>query len=99
MKKSYKIILPILLIAIILTGVGIVVKNTTAAENKIFEGVYINNVNVGGMDVNTASKLLEDKFNKNVKDKKIYISYEDKKYTIDYKKLKKILPSKEIRIF
>lgn len=88
MKKSYKIILPILLIAIILTGVGIVVKNTTAAENKIFEGVYINNVNVGGMDVNTASKLLEDKFNKNVKDKKIYISYEDKKYTIDYKKLK-----------
>ena len=88
MKKSYKIILPILLVAIILTGVGIVAKNTKAAENKIFEGVYINNVNVGGLDVNTASKLLEDKFNKSVKDKKIFISYENKKYTIDYKKLK-----------
>lgn len=88
MKKSYKIILPILVIAIIFVSAGIVFKNTAAAEDKIFEGVYISNVNVGGMSANNAVKLLEEKFNKNVTDKKIVISYENQKYTIDYKKLK-----------
>ncbi|MCX7884884.1 MAG: VanW family protein [Caloramator sp.] len=88
MKKGFKIIIPLLLLMIIFVTFGIIFGDTASAQDVIYEGISINGVNVGGMSKEEAKNILEEKFNKHIKNKKIYMSYENYKFIISYKQLK-----------
>lgn len=88
MKRRLKFAIPVLLLIAIFLSLGIIFGNTASAYGTIFEGIYVNGIHVGGMSKEEAKKLLEDKFNNELKNKKIIIQYEDNKFFIDYKTLK-----------
>ncbi|WP_168190172.1 VanW family protein [Caloramator sp. E03] len=88
MKKGFKIIIPVLLLMIISAVFGIILSDTVSAQERIYEGISVNGVNVGGMTKEEAKKVIEEKFNKEIKNKKINIYYENNKFVIDYKTLK-----------
>jgi vancomycin resistance protein YoaR len=86
--KSIKIVLLILLpLLLLIIPAGIIYRDTRTAENKIFDGVYINGEHVGGMSAEDAKTLLEVKYDKPLGDKKISIVHEDYTYHINYDKL------------
>lgn len=88
MKKGFKIIILILMLAIISATVGIILSDTASAQELIYDGISVNGVNVGGMTKEEAKKVLEEKFNKIIKNRKINIYHENNKFVIDYKMLK-----------
>ncbi|MCX7694193.1 MAG: VanW family protein [Caloramator sp.] len=91
MKKGLRnglIIFFSLSILFIVSSVIFLLNSTSKASNKIFEGIYINNEYVGGMTKEEAKKILNEKFNSKLQNRKIDMFYGDKKYSIDFKKLK-----------
>ncbi|SHE77941.1 VanW family protein [Caloramator proteoclasticus] len=91
MKKGLRnglIIFFSLTILFIVSSVIFLLNSTNKASNKIFEGIYINNEYVGGMTKEEANKLLNEKFNSKIQNRKIDMFYGDKKYSIDFKRLK-----------
>lgn len=86
MGKGVKILLYITAAAVaaLLISMGAVFYNTFSTEKNIFKGVYINNINVGGMTKENAQKILEEKFNKPIGDRTITLNSGNLKYPIKY---------------
>jgi vancomycin resistance protein YoaR len=87
-KKGLKIILPLVILAAVFVPLGVILQETASVDNQIYQGVYINGLNVGGMTKEEAAKTLNETLNTKVENKKLNIKYEDKVFTIDYKSLK-----------
>lgn len=87
MKKSLKVVIPLVITFALILPIGIAVNATKAYEDKIFYGVKIKGVDVGGLTVQQAKELIEKKYNIDVKNKKINLNYKDYNYTINYKTL------------
>lgn len=89
MGKGVRILLVITLLAVstLLVSAGIVLYNTSSAKDHIFEGIYVNDVNIGKMSREEAAGVLEEKFNKPVSGKVITLSYEDSEYPLKYSDL------------
>lgn len=88
MGSKLKILIPTGIVVILLLAFGAVSMAVAADDGKILNGVYINKTSVGGMTKDEAGKLISEKYNQNVQNKKITIVYKSKKYSIDYKDLK-----------
>lgn len=87
MEKGFKVLLYSTIAAIIglLIFSGIVLFKTSADEKNIFNGIYINNINIGGKTQAGAIAILQDKLNKPIENKKIYLKSENFTYDIIYK--------------
>lgn len=89
MDKRLKIIVPVIAILLaIIIPFGIMMNKTASAQDRIFEGVQVNGVNLGNMTKEEASKALTEKFNKDIKNKKMVLKHEGESFTIDYNFLK-----------
>lgn len=90
MGKGVKILLYITAAAVgaLLISVGVIFYNTSSAEKNILNGVYVNNINVGGMTRDNAHKILDEKFNKPIGDRTITLSYGNLKHPLKYSELK-----------
>ncbi|KRQ88006.1 Vancomycin B-type resistance protein VanW [Caloramator mitchellensis] len=80
MNKGLKIAIPLLIIALILAFGIILLNETSASSNRIYKGIYINNINVGGMTYDEAYRLLNEKFNIPLQEKVITLKYRDKEF-------------------
>jgi vancomycin resistance protein YoaR len=89
MGKSIKVLLYITIFAVtaLFVSAGVIIYNTSSAEKNIFNGVSINNINVGGMSKDNARKILEEKFNKPISNKIINLNSGKYKYTLQYGEL------------
>lgn len=88
MKTGYKLLIALIFVVLIISGTaGIIFYNTASAENVIFKGVYIEGIDVGGMTKQQAEKLIDEKFNDEIKGGKIALEYKDKKSEISYSKI------------
>lgn len=89
MNKNLKIIIPAAAIILaIIISLGVIMNTTASAQNRIYEGVYVNGVSLGNMTQEEAVKTLADKFNKDIKNKTIIMSHGNDAFTIDYNFLK-----------
>ncbi len=83
-KKIYIIIVSFIVIFIIVISGCILYKlNTT----KIYDGITINGVDVGGLDRDEAIKLLNDKLSKQIRSRKLQLQYNNYRYFIKYDEL------------
>lgn len=89
MGKGVKILLYITIVAVtaLLVSAGVVAYNTISEEKNIFNGVYINNINVGGMTKEDARRILEEEFNKPISSRIISLSAGDLNFKIEYGEL------------
>jgi vancomycin resistance protein YoaR len=87
-KKGLKILIPLVVLVVLFIPLGVIIQDTASADNLIYDGVYINNVYVGGMTKDEAKKALNENLGKKFDNKRINIKYEDKTFVIDYRRLK-----------
>ncbi|MDF2674446.1 MAG: hypothetical protein K0R09_2714 [Clostridiales bacterium] len=89
MGKGVKVLLFITMFVVIalLASAGVIIYNTSTAEKSIFNGVYVNDINLGGMSKEEAHKILEEKLNKPISNRTINLNAEDYKYTLKYEEL------------
>jgi vancomycin resistance protein YoaR len=87
-KKGLKVLIPLVVLAVLFIPLGVMVQDTALAENLIYDGVYINNVYVGGMTKDEAKKVLNENLGKKFDNKRINVKYKDKTFVIDYRRLK-----------
>ncbi len=90
MQKGVRILLYITLLSVIalVISAGALLYNTSSAEDNIFNGIFVNNINIGGLSKEEASRILEEKFNKPISNRTIMLSYEDISYPLKYSDLK-----------
>lgn len=89
MGKGVKILLYTTIFAVtaLLVSAGVIFYNTSSAEKNIFNGVYINNINVGGMTKENARKILDEQFNKPISSKTINLKAGDLNLKLEYGEL------------
>ena len=86
-KKVVIISLILFIIAISFIPIGIALNKTIASENYIYEGIYINDIDVGGMTKDEATKVLYERFSLPIQNKNIKLIYNDKSYNLSFKEL------------
>lgn len=86
MKKKKKIFIGITLafIVIIFTISGTIFCRTSKASKDIYKGIYISDIDVGGMSKEEAKGILEESFNKKLSNGKIVLKYGDNIFDIKY---------------
>ena len=87
MSKKLKILIAILSIAILSVPIGIITMDKLAPKDKIYEGVYINETNVGNLSAKEATEKVTKQYNNELQNKNITAVYEDFSYVIYYKSL------------
>lgn len=89
MSKRVKIIIAILVVAVLSVPIGILVVDKVSAAGTIYSGVQISGTSVGDLTKEEATKVLEEKYNNSIKDKKLEVVYKEKdfSYLIEYKAL------------
>lgn len=89
MGKGVKILLFLTVFAVsaLLVSGGVIFYNTSSEGENIFNGVYINNINVGGMSKEEAQRVLEEKFNNPISNRIITLNTGDLKYKLKYSEL------------
>ena len=87
MSKKLKILIAILSIAILSVPIGIITMDKLAPKDKIYEGIYINETNVGNLSAKEATEKVTKQYNNELQNKNINAVYEDFSYIIDYKSL------------
>lgn len=88
MNKGAKVALIVFILLIISVPVLSAFFKTSANNNKIFKGIYINNENVGDMTREEAIGFLKEKFNKPLQAKTIKFTYQDRIFNTTFKDLK-----------
>lgn len=86
-KKVVIISLILFIVAISFIPIGISLNKTIASENYVYEGIYINDIDVGGMTKEEAAKVLHERFSLPIQNKNIKLMYNDKSYTLSFKEL------------
>lgn len=86
-KKIVIISLILFIIAISFIPIGISLNKTITSENYIYDGIYINDIDVGGMTKEEAAKVLYERFSLPIQNKNIKLIYNDKSYTLSFKEL------------
>jgi len=89
MEKK-KITVAKILILLVIASIGTITyvyKNGSKFNNLILPGVMVENIDLSLKSKNEARNILQKDFGDEVLKKKIYISTDNKVYTIDYKKL------------
>lgn len=91
MKKFLCVVLPIIIIVLGISGYVVysyaydyAIKSET---DTIFQGVHVNDIEVGGLTKEEAKDALINAYQKNLDNKKISITYNDKEYSIGYTEL------------
>lgn len=91
MKKKNIIIIGIVCVALVILGVSIPAYNiyskVKSFENVIYPGVSIQGIDVSGKSIDEAKKMVSDKYQAVVGDKKVNVQAQDKNYSISYSKL------------
>lgn len=91
MKKKNIIIIGALCAIILILGISIPAYNiyskVKSFENVIYPGVKIENIDVSGKTIDEAKKIVSDKYQAVVGDKKVNVKAKDKNYSITYSKL------------
>lgn len=89
MGKGIKVLLFVTMFVVIalLASAGVIIYNTSTAEKNIFNGVYVNDISLGGMSKEEARKVLEEKLNKPISSRTISLNAESYKYTLKYDEL------------
>lgn len=89
MSKRIKIIIAVLVVAILSVPISILIMDSMTPKDRIYEGIQVNGTSVGNLTKAEAVKLLEDKYNNAVKNKRIEVVYDPKNfsYEIDYNSL------------
>ena len=87
MSKKLKILIAILSIAILSVPIGVVTMDKLAPKDKIYEGIYINETNVGNLSAKEATEKVTKQYNNELQNKSINAIYKDFSYVIDYKSL------------
>jgi vancomycin resistance protein YoaR len=77
----------IVLLGAISTYTGYVYQKVKGWENLIYPGLAVENVNLGGLSLMEAKKILDSKYGEVILKKKVDITTDNKVYTIDYSKL------------
>lgn len=88
MKKGLKILIPLVVLLALFIPLGFIMQDTASADNLIYEGVYIKGIHIGGMTKEDARKLLSEKLNTKISNKRINIKHENLTFIIDYRNLK-----------
>lgn len=84
LKSRKMIILSGLTALVLLLSIGTVVYGNVLLKSPvIYENVYVNDVNIGGMSTDDAKKVLENKYIGFADDKKISLAYQDLSQDID----------------
>lgn len=83
-KKKLFIGITMLFIVIILIISGTIFCRTSKASRDIYKGIYINDIDVGGMSKEEAKGILEESFNEKLSNGKLVLKYEDKIFDIKY---------------
>ncbi|WP_066503682.1 VanW family protein [Abyssisolibacter fermentans] len=83
MRKFSKLLLFVPIIIIAVFGVFYFKLNT----DKIYDGISVNDVNIGGLNKKEAVTLLENEINLQLENNKMQLKYEDKVYNFNYKQL------------
>ncbi|GKU27155.1 VanW family protein [Clostridium folliculivorans] len=92
-NKTLKMVVAgtVAVVVIGLSGAGVyamTVKNQVAKwDNKIYQGVKVNNVDLSGKTKEEAVKLLEDSFSNTIKQKKLVVKALDQNFELDYSNL------------
>lgn len=92
-NKTLKLVVAgtVAVVVIGLSGAGVYamnVKNQVAKwDNKIYQGVKINDVDLSGKTKEEAVKLLEDSFSNTIKQKKLVVKALDQNFELDYSNL------------
>lgn len=86
-KKVVIISLILFIVAISFIPIGIALNKTIASENYIYDGIYINDIDVGGMTKEEAAKVLHERFSLPIQNKNIKLIYNDKSYNLSFKDL------------
>ncbi|MDF2503699.1 VanW family protein [Clostridium sp.] len=91
MKKKNIIIIGVVCAIIVILGISIPAYNiyskVKSFDNIIYPGVKIGNIDVSGKTVVEAKKMVSDKYQAVVGDKKVNVQARDKNYSITYSKL------------
>ncbi|CCJ34459.1 VanW family protein [Caloramator australicus] len=87
MNKGAKAALIVFILILISVPAVSAFLKTSANNNKIFKGIYINNENVGEMTKEEAIGLLDEKFNKPLQEKTIKFTYQDRIFKTTFKDL------------
>lgn len=91
MKKKNIITIAIITFVVIAVGISIptynVYSKVKSFDNNIYPGVKINGQDVSGKTTTEAEKLLSDKYQNQIGNKKINVKVNDKTYTISYSQL------------
>ncbi|OPJ59379.1 VanW family protein [Clostridium oryzae] len=93
-KKAKQKIIFVVVVVVLLAIIGIISGYTAYAfnyakkwNNKIYPGVKIENIDLGGKTLEEAKKAVEEKYSKGVLEKKITVNADGKQYTLNYGKL------------
>lgn len=87
LTKKHKIILSSICILAIIFGSGLYYLNGLLKNPAIYEGIKIENIDIGGKSKQEAIKLLQDKKELEIDDSKMELSYGDSKYHIQIRDL------------
>lgn len=83
--KNKKAVLLSLAVLVVLFSIGTVVYGNMLLSNpNIYENIYVNDVNIGGMSAEDAKKVLENKYSGFADEKQsIYLVYEDLRHEVE----------------
>lgn len=91
MKKKNIIIIGIACAVIVIMGISIPAYNiyskVKSFDNIIYPGVKIQDIDVSGKSIDEAKKMVSDKYQAVVGDKKVNVQAQGKNYSISYSKL------------
>ncbi|AJA48895.1 hypothetical protein CPAST_c28290 [Clostridium pasteurianum DSM 525 = ATCC 6013] len=91
MKKKNKIIIGIVFAVLIILGVSIpsynIYSKVKSFDGVIYPGISIQGIDVSGKNIDQAKKMVSDKYQAVVGDKKVNVQAQDKSYSIAYSKL------------
>jgi vancomycin resistance protein YoaR len=78
MKKAVRILIPLaILLALIVTGCALAVNNNTALDNRIYQGISIRGIKVGGMTKEEAKKAVQEVLDKEIEVMELRFTYKD----------------------
>jgi vancomycin resistance protein YoaR len=78
MKKAVRILIPLaILLALFVTGCAVALNNNAALDNRIYQGISIRNINVGGMTKEEAKKAVQEVLDKEIDGMELRFTYND----------------------
>jgi len=89
MKKAVRIFIPLaILLTLFVTGCTVALNNNAALDSRIYKGISIRNINVGGMTKEEAKKAVQEVLDKEIDGMELRFTYNDWSQALSGRELK-----------